>query len=119
MSNPDDRYVIQIGEAPAQTALERAMDRAQAIRVPLEIPAAAPAPVGEFVEVVRSFAYKLFLARFESRDFFCSQKVTCKPSDAAWAAEAAQAFCESEVLASVKAYRQKWEQQQAKKAATA
>jgi len=64
-------------------------------------------PNGElrFVEIVRSFAFKLNVGNYESRDFFCSQKVECSAEDAEAISEAVYAFCKREVLKSVSQYK--------------
>jgi hypothetical protein len=61
------------------------------------------------VEITRSFSYKLNCEmysgnRFESRDFFCSQKAECAVEDAPDVAAALYHFCKSQVLESVRDY---------------
>jgi hypothetical protein len=61
------------------------------------------------VEIVRSFSYKLNAEmyggnRFESRDFFCSQKAQCDASDAEEIAELLHEFCKHVVLEDVRSY---------------
>lgn len=55
-------------------------------------------------EVTRSFSYKLNAGNYESRDFFASQKVHCKMSEAEDASLAAYQFCRAQVLESVRLY---------------
>lgn len=66
----------------------------------------APAPpyVG-FVEIARSFSYKLNCGNYESRDFFCSQKAECKPEDAEIVSESLYNFCKRQVMQSVVDYQ--------------
>ena len=58
-----------------------------------------------FVEVARSFSYKLNMGNYESRDFFCSQKAECKPEDAEKTSDALHDFCKKQVLRAVDSYR--------------
>lgn len=53
------------------------------------------------VEIARSFAYKLNAGQYESRDFFCSQKVECAAEDAEEIADKVYQFCKSQVLKAV------------------
>lgn len=61
----------------------------------------------ELIEVTRSFSYKLNVerydpsVRFESRDFFCSQKAECKPINAETISNQLYKFCKSEVMKAV------------------
>lgn len=61
-------------------------------------------------EVTRSFTRKIHLekydprAKFESADFFCSNKVECYESEKRAVSREAYQFCKSEVLASVGEY---------------
>lgn len=77
-----------------------------------------PKPVTR-VEIARSFSYKLNCenyggARFESRDFFASQKAECAIEDAPEVSAALFAFCRSEVLRAVKEYVREMETQREK-----
>jgi hypothetical protein len=59
------------------------------------------------VEIVRSYSYKLQCeahggAKYESRDFFASQKAECYPHQAAEVSSKLHAFCKAEVLAAVR-----------------
>jgi hypothetical protein len=59
-----------------------------------------------YTEITRSFSYKISLEnyggpRYESLDFFCSQKVHCRTEEAEDASLAAYAFCRREVLNAV------------------
>lgn len=61
------------------------------------------------VEIARSFSYKLNCenyggARFESRDFFASEKAECSFEDAGQVSAALFAFCRTQVLNSVREY---------------
>jgi hypothetical protein len=56
------------------------------------------------VEICRSFAYKMNVGNYESRDFFMSQKAECLIADAEKTSEALHAFCKSQVLNSVNEY---------------
>lgn len=63
----------------------------------------------EMVEVVRSFSYKLQMERvnpllkYESADFFCSQKTRCRPLDVEETSNRLYQFCKAEVTKSVAA----------------
>lgn len=59
-----------------------------------------------FVEVTRSFSYKLNVGNYESRDFFCSQKAECRIEDAEQVSEKVHAFCKTQVLKAVKEYQE-------------
>ena len=54
-----------------------------------------------YVEIARSFSYKLNVGNYESRDFFCSQKAECLPVYADETSKALHAFCRAQVLAAV------------------
>ena len=58
-------------------------------------------PRAPFVEVARSFAYKMNCGNYESRDFFCSQKAECRMEDAEKVSGALYAFCKSQVMKAV------------------
>lgn len=72
------------------------------------VPAAAVVPT---VEICRSFGYKLNAGNYESRDFFCSYKISAPKADEREASQSAYEFCEAEVLEAVKNYRNKLKQQ--------
>lgn len=55
-------------------------------------------------EICRSFAFKMNVGNYESRDFFMSQKAECLISDIERVSEALHAFCKSQVLKSVNDY---------------
>lgn len=54
------------------------------------------------VEIARSYSYKLNCGNYESRDFFCSQKIECRLCDAERMSEVLYQFCRTQVLKSVK-----------------
>ena len=56
------------------------------------------------VEVVRSFAFKLNVGNYESRDFFCSQKAVCPMDRAEEVSIALYQFCKTQVLRDVREY---------------
>ena len=58
----------------------------------------------KLVEVARSFSYKLNCGNYESRDFFCSQKVECPEAEAEKKSEELYMFVKNEVMKSVGAY---------------
>ncbi len=58
-----------------------------------------------FVEVARSFAFKLNAGNYQSADFFCSQKAECKPEEAEATSARLYDFCRSEVMKAVKQYK--------------
>lgn len=74
-------------------------------------------PKPRTVEICRSFGYKLNVGNYESRDFFCSQKLECSASDAEIVSEGCYEFCKDEVLRSVAAYLRDKRQQEARKSA--
>lgn len=76
-----------------------------------------PAVVQGRVEIARSFSYKLNVGNFESRDFFMSQKAECAASDAPAISEALYQFCKSQVLKSVREYREEMAGPSAKRTA--
>jgi len=57
-----------------------------------------------FVEVTRSFSYKLNCGNYESRDFFCSQKSECSMEEAEQKSQALHDFCKAQVMKAVNAY---------------
>lgn len=61
------------------------------------------------VEIVRSFSYKLNTGNYESRDFFCSQKVECAAEDAETISEKVYQFCKTQVLKAVHEWREQGE----------
>lgn len=56
------------------------------------------------VEIARSFSYKLNVGNYESRDFFCSQKVECPMSKSEEMSEKLYLFCRGQVLKEVQEY---------------
>jgi hypothetical protein len=64
------------------------------------------AEAGGFVEIARSFSYKLNAGNFESRDFFCAQKAECRASDAEKKSDELYAFCKRQVMRAVAEYRE-------------
>jgi hypothetical protein len=66
------------------------------------------------VEVVRSFTYKLNVGNYESRDFFASQKITCEAAQADAASAMLAEWCEEQVLAQVKDYLRRRDEQAAR-----
>jgi hypothetical protein len=63
------------------------------------------------VEVARSFSFKLNVGNYESRDFFCSQKIECDASEAEALSEQVHDFCVKQVRAAVGAYLKAREEQ--------
>ena len=68
------------------------------------------------IEITRSFAYKMNIPNYESRDFFCSQKVECEEADAEKKSEVVYEFCKNEVMKSVNAYKKGLEKEKNKRA---
>lgn len=60
----------------------------------------------KLTEVARSFSYKLNAGNFESRDFFCSQKIECPLEEAGEWSQKLFEFCKSQVMADVDKYIQ-------------
>ena len=56
------------------------------------------------VEIARSFSFKLNVGNYESRDFFCSQKAECFPSEAEATSERIYQFCRMQVMKAVREY---------------
>jgi len=56
------------------------------------------------VEICRSFSYKLSLPKYESRDFFCSQKSEVSEDKAEETSEKLYEFVKNEVIKSVNRY---------------
>lgn len=59
----------------------------------------------KFVEVARSFSFKLNLGDFQNADFFCSQKAEVPEKEAEKVSEALYEFCKKEVMKSVNSFR--------------
>jgi hypothetical protein len=62
-------------------------------------------PSESLVEIIRSFSYKLNVGNYESRDFFCSYRAQCLPSEIEQTALTLHEFCEAQVQKSVDHYR--------------
>lgn len=77
----------------------------------------AAARVSGQVEICRSFAYKLNVGNYESRDFFASMKGFCDATDAEVISQQLYEFCEAQVLGEVRDYRRKMENQRERKTA--
>ncbi len=60
-----------------------------------------------YVEITRSFAMKVNVGNYESRDFFASQKATCPLEKAEEVSRELHKFCMGEVQHSAKEYIQK------------
>ena len=56
-------------------------------------------------EITRSFSYKLNVGNYESRDFFCSQKVECPLAEAEEVSAKLYAFCKDQVMKAVKDWK--------------
>jgi len=65
----------------------------------------SPDPPMALTEVTRSFAFKLNAGNYESRDFFCSQKIECEAENAEEASAAAFQFCVKQVQKDVADYK--------------
>lgn len=60
----------------------------------------------KLVEICRSFSYKLSVpGKYESRDFWASQKAECKEKDAEKTSERLHEFVKNEVMKSVAEYQ--------------
>lgn len=78
-----------------------------------------PAEAPRMVEICRSFAFKLNVGNYESRDFFCSQKGTCTADQQdAMSAELAD-FCYEQVMKQVREYSAERKKQIDKRTKTA
>lgn len=69
----------------------------------------------KLVEIARSFGYKLNVGNYESRDFFCSQKIECYEDESKETSQRLYEFCKIEVLNSVSAYKRLLEEPKRKK----
>lgn len=69
------------------------------------VPGIGRKPKERLVEIVRSFSYKLNVGNYESRDFFCSQKIECPESEAEEASKRLYEFCRKEVMLSVSQFK--------------
>lgn len=58
------------------------------------------------IEIARSFSYKLNVGNYESRDFFCSQKVECGLWEADAISDRVHNWCKAQVLRAVREYQQ-------------
>lgn len=58
----------------------------------------------KLTEIARSFSYKLSVPGYESRDFFCSQKMEVPESEAEEASKKLFHFCKTMVMRDVKEY---------------
>ena len=66
-------------------------------------------------EVTRSFSYKLNVGNYESRDFFCSQKLECEEADVEATSARLFEFCLKQVLTDVTAYKKMRDEMEAKR----
>lgn len=57
------------------------------------------------VEIVRSFSFKLNVGNYESRDFFCSQKVVCDAIEVDEVSSKVYQWCKQQVLGAVREYK--------------
>lgn len=67
---------------------------------------AASLITGTWVEIARSFSFKLNVGNYESRDFFCSQKAECKPENSEEVARHLHAFRKKMVMEEVRAHQE-------------
>ena len=61
-------------------------------------------PKEKLIEICRSFSYHKNLGNYEGCDFFASQKVECKESEAEEKSKALYEFVKNEVIKSVNSY---------------
>jgi hypothetical protein len=59
----------------------------------------------QLCEVARSFSFKLNAGNYESRDFFCSQKVECPVAEAEEVSAKLYQFCKDQVMKAVKEWK--------------
>lgn len=59
----------------------------------------------KIIEIARSFAFKLNVGNYESRDFFCSQKSECIESEAEATSRRLFDFCRRQVMQDVAAFK--------------
>ena len=64
-------------------------------------------PEPHFVEIARSFSYKLNLGNYQSADFFQSAKSECRDDDAEEMSDKLHAFCKAQVLKAVNEMKEK------------
>jgi hypothetical protein len=59
----------------------------------------------KLVEITRHFTYLFNIGDYQNTEFFCSQKVEVPEDEAEKTSEALYAFCKSEVIKSLNAYK--------------
>ena len=62
----------------------------------------------KLIEIARSFSYKLNVGKYQTADFFCSQKEEVPSSQALGTSEKLYEFCKSEVIKNIKDYVEKY-----------
>ena len=62
----------------------------------------------KLVEVARSFSYKLNVGKYQTADFFCSQKAEVPENQATEISEKLYEFCKAEVIKNIKDYVEKY-----------
>ena len=63
-------------------------------------------PEPHFVEIARSFSFKLNLGNYQSADFFQSAKSECRDDEAEEVSDKLYQFCKAQVLKAVNEVRQ-------------
>lgn len=80
---------------------------------------AEPTEAPRTVEICRSFAFKLNVGNYESRDFFCSQKGTCTVDQQDEVSADLAEFCFQQVMKQVREYSAERQKQIDKRTKTA
>jgi Mn-dependent DtxR family transcriptional regulator len=62
----------------------------------------------QLIEIARSFSYKLNVGKYQTADFFCSQKAEVPESQATETSEKLYEFCKAEVIKNIKEYVEKY-----------
>jgi hypothetical protein len=98
--------VKDILDSSSPESLRAEAERSKAKREELanEKPLPTVPTIRGMIEITRSFSYKLNVGNYESRDFFCSEKVSCYPEEAEAIAKTVHEFCQAQVIHSVGAY---------------
>jgi len=62
----------------------------------------------KLVEVARSFSYKLNVGKYQTADFFCSQKAEVPVEEAEVESKRLYEFCKAQVIEAIKEYNEKY-----------
>lgn len=105
------KTVVEVIDLASYESLKREADRCAEKRAELSAEGPLQPRITGKVEVARSFSYKLNVGNYESRDFFCSQKIECDATEAEALSEQVHEFCLKQVRMAVGAYMKAREEQ--------